>query len=96
MENHDHDGPFEIAFVGDLTDHEAELTQHLLSIPPGGECSLFFDSPGGSPYCAMSLMSLILIRDIKAVGSARPLLCGHWLRVVDESSHHLACFFSIL
>ena len=68
MENHDHDGPFEIAFVGDLTDHEAELTQHLLSVPPGGECSLFFDSPGGSPYCAMSLMSLILIRDIKAVG----------------------------
>lgn len=58
----------EIAFVGDLTDHEADLTHQLLGVPPGGECTLFFDSPGGSPYCAMSLMSLILLRNIKATG----------------------------
>ena len=58
----------EIAFAGDLTDHESELTAQLLSVPIGGECTLFFDSPGGSPYCAMSLMSLILLRNIKATG----------------------------
>ncbi len=50
--NHDDDRelPIEIPFVGDLTDHESELTERLLSVPPGGECTLFFDSPGGSPY----------------------------------------------
>lgn len=60
--------PIEITVVGDLTDHEMELTQQLVSVPPGGECTLFFDSPGGSPYCSMSLMSIILLRDINATG----------------------------
>src|SRR5471030_226737 len=60
------EGPLEIALVGDLTESEAELTDKLLSVPPGGECTLYIDSPGGSPYCAMSLMSLILLRKLKA------------------------------
>ena len=38
-EPHD-EGPVEIAFVGDLTDNEGELTDRLLSVPPGGECTL--------------------------------------------------------
>lgn len=58
----------EIAFTGDLTEHESELTDRLLDVPPGGECTLYFDSPGGSPYCAMSLMTLIRLRGIKATG----------------------------
>ena len=62
------DEPIEIAFVGDLTDHEGEITQQLLGVPSGAECTLFFDSPGGSPYCAMSLMSIILLRVLKATG----------------------------
>ena len=62
------DGPIEIAFVGDLTDHEGELTDKLLSIEPGGSCTLYFDSPGGSPYCAMSLMTLIRMRGLHATG----------------------------
>ncbi len=64
----EHDDPVEIAFVGDLTDHESELSEKLLSVPPGGECILFFDSPGGSPYCAMSLTMLILMRRLNATG----------------------------
>jgi ATP-dependent protease ClpP protease subunit len=64
----EHEGPLEIPFVGDLTEHEAELTDRLLSVPPGGECLLYFDSPGGSPYCALSLMSLIVLRELKATG----------------------------
>src|SRR6187431_1872898 len=67
-ERHDDDGPIEIAIVGDLTDSEAELTDRLLSIEPGGECTIYFDSPGGSPYCAVSLMTLIKLRDLKATG----------------------------
>ena len=58
----------EIAFTGDLTEHETELTERLLDIEPGGECTLYFDSPGGSPYCAMSLMTLIRLRGIRATG----------------------------
>ena len=58
----------EIAITGDLTEHESELTDRLLDIEPGGECTLYFDSPGGSPYCAMSLMTLIRLRGLRATG----------------------------
>ncbi|QDS97385.1 ATP-dependent Clp protease proteolytic subunit [Adhaeretor mobilis] len=58
----------EIAIVGDLTEHETELTERLLDIEPGGECTIYFDSPGGSPYCATSLMTLIRLRGIQATG----------------------------
>ncbi len=57
------EGPLEIALVGDLTDNESDLTERLLGIAPGGECTI---SPGGSPYCAMSLVSLLRLRDLRA------------------------------
>jgi ATP-dependent Clp protease protease subunit len=63
-----HEGPLEIALVGDLTESEAELTDKLLSVQPGGECTLYIDSPGGSPYCAMSLTALILLRGLRITG----------------------------
>jgi ATP-dependent protease ClpP protease subunit len=66
--DHEDDGPIEIAIVGDLTDSEAELTDRLLSVQPGGEVTIYFDSPGGSPYCAVSLMTLIKLRNIRATG----------------------------
>ena len=59
-------GPLEIALVGDLTESESDLTDRLLGVAPGGECTIYFDSPGGSPYCAMSLVSLLRIRDVRA------------------------------
>lgn len=59
-------GPVEIAIVGDLTDNESDLTDRLLGVEPGGECTIYFDSPGGSPYCAMSLVTLLRMRDIRA------------------------------
>lgn len=61
-------GPVEIAITGDLTDHEAEITERLLGIELGEPCTLYFDSPGGSPYCAMSLMTLIKLRRLDATG----------------------------
>src|SRR3954453_18531307 len=64
----DQEGPVEIAIVGDLTDSEAELTDRLLGVEQGGECTIYFDSPGGSPYCAVSLMTLIKMRNLKATG----------------------------
>lgn len=67
MDSH-HEGPHEIALVGDLTDNENEITDKLLSIEPGGEATMFIDSPGGSPYCALSLMSLVLLRGLRVTG----------------------------
>ena len=58
----------EIAFVGDLTDSEADLTRQLLEVPLGGECTLYFDSPGGSPYSGMALMTTMLVRGLRATG----------------------------
>ena len=68
QQHDDYDEIVEIALVGDLTDNEAELTDRLLSVPPGGECVLFIDSPGGSPYCAIALTTLIRLRGINATG----------------------------
>ncbi|NIP86000.1 MAG: hypothetical protein GTO03_10730 [Planctomycetales bacterium] len=62
------EAPIEIAVVGDLTDHEGDLCDRLLSVEPGGECTMYFDSPGGSPYCAISLMTIILVRQLRATG----------------------------
>lgn len=67
MEN-DHGAPSEIAIVGDLTDNEADLTERILNVPPGGACTLYIDSPGGSPYCAISLTTLITLRGLYATG----------------------------
>lgn len=66
MAERQHDGPVEIPLVGDLTDNAADLCDKLLDVEPGGECILYFDSLGGSPYCAIALMSLILLRGLKA------------------------------
>jgi len=58
----------EIALTGDLGEHESEITDKLLSVPNGGNCTLYFDSPGGSAYCATSIMSVMLIRNLNATG----------------------------
>ncbi|MFM8951973.1 MAG: ATP-dependent Clp protease proteolytic subunit, partial [Planctomycetaceae bacterium] len=59
-------GPIEIAILGDLGNHEGDITGSLMGIEPGGECIIYFDSPGGSPYCAMSLVGLLKLRGITA------------------------------
>ena len=66
MDSQENEGPIEIAFVGDLTDSASDLHEKLIGTPHGGECLIYFDSPGGSPYSAISLMNLILIRDLSA------------------------------
>lgn len=97
LENHEEqpEGPVEIAIVGDMTEHGAELTDKLLSVPQGGECIIYFDSPGGSPYCALSLMTLIVMRELHATGivsgecsSAAALAAGSML---SPNCHTLQC-----
>ena len=60
--------PLEFAVIGDLSESEADLSEKILSVPVGGECTIFFDSPGGSVYSALSLMTLIATREIRATG----------------------------
>ena len=62
------EGPLEIPIVGELTEHETDICDKLLSVPVGGECILYFNSPGGSAYAALSLMSLMVIRGLQATG----------------------------
>ncbi len=62
------EGLLEIPIVGELTEHETDICDKLLSVPVGGECVLYFNSPGGSAYAALSLMSLLVIRGLQATG----------------------------
>jgi ATP-dependent Clp protease protease subunit len=68
MKQREQEGTPEIALVGDLTDRQSELCERLLDVEPGGECILYFDSLGGSPYCAIALTSLIILRGLQATG----------------------------
>jgi ATP-dependent Clp protease protease subunit len=68
MDDHNQEGPPEIAIVGDLNEHQQAHCEKLLEVPARGECLLYFDSLGGSPYAAMALTSLILLRDLRATG----------------------------
>lgn len=68
MTKREREGLVEIALVGDLSEHQAEVCEKLLEVEPGGECILYIDSLGGSPYCAMAMTSLILLRGLRATG----------------------------
>jgi ATP-dependent Clp protease protease subunit len=68
MTKREREGPMEIALAGDLSEHQSELCEKLLDVEPGGQCVLYFDSLGGSPYVAMALTSLILLRGVRATG----------------------------
>lgn len=58
----------EIAFFGDLNDSATEIGEKLLEVEPGGECTFYFDSPGGNAYTGISLLALIKVRGLQATG----------------------------
>jgi ATP-dependent protease ClpP protease subunit len=60
--------PPEIGVIGDLTDHEADICEKLLEVPVGGECTLYFNSPGGGSYSAIAMLALLVLRDLRATG----------------------------
>ncbi len=68
MSDEEYDGPIEIAVTGNLGEEDDNSLEKLLDVPPGEECVLYFDSPGGSAYSAISLLSLIVLRGIQATG----------------------------
>ncbi len=62
------EGPLELAIVGDLTESESDIFEKILGVPAGSECVLYINSPGGSAYSAVSLMSLIRLRRLQVTG----------------------------
>jgi ATP-dependent Clp protease protease subunit len=57
--------PAEIPIVGDVDDWEADAIKALLDITPGGECTFFIDSAGGSVYGALAVLTLLRHRRLK-------------------------------
>lgn len=90
------EGPWEIAIIGDLTDNEADLTDKLLAVPPGGQCTIYFDSPGGSPYCGLSLMTMICLRRLQAVGVVTGECSSAALWPFAACRHRFVTPFSVL
>ena len=64
----DENGRFEVAVVGDLTDNAVDIVDKLLSIETGSDCTIYFDSPGGNPYTANSLVTIMRLRGLQATG----------------------------
>ncbi len=67
-DNRQRGGPVELCLVGDITENASDACWALLDVEPGDECIIYFDSPGGSPYSALALASLILMRGLRATG----------------------------
>jgi ATP-dependent Clp protease, protease subunit len=57
--------PAEIPVVGDVDDWEADVIKTLLDISPGGECTFYIDSAGGSVYGALAVLTLLRHRRLK-------------------------------
>ena len=66
--NTDQSGRIEVAVVGDLTDHAVDIVDKLLAIETGSDCTIYFDSPGGNPYTANSLVTIMRLRGLQATG----------------------------
>lgn len=56
----------ELALIGDVDDWEEEVIKALLEVPPGGECTLFIDSSGGSVFGALAVMNLLRYRRLQS------------------------------
>ena len=66
--NTDPSGRIEVAVVGDLTDNAVDIVDKLLAIEVGSHCTIYFDSPGGNPYTANSLVTIMRLRGLQATG----------------------------
>jgi ATP-dependent protease ClpP protease subunit len=60
--------PPEIAVIGDVDDWEGDVIQALLEVPPGGKCTFYIDSAGGSVYGALAVLTLLKHRRVEATG----------------------------
>ncbi|MCS7168293.1 MAG: ATP-dependent Clp protease proteolytic subunit [Gemmatales bacterium] len=55
----------DIALIGEVEDWEADVINFLLELPQGSECTLYMDSPGGSVYGALAVLSLLKLQQLR-------------------------------
>jgi ATP-dependent Clp protease protease subunit len=55
----------EIPVIGDVDDWESEVVKSLLAIPPGGKCTFYIDSAGGSVFGALAILTLMRHRQLE-------------------------------
>jgi ATP-dependent protease ClpP protease subunit len=55
----------EVAVVGDVDDWEEEVVKALLEMPPGGDCTFYIDSAGGSVFGALAVLTLLKHRRLR-------------------------------
>jgi ATP-dependent Clp protease protease subunit len=60
--------PTEIALIGEVDDWEDDVVKELLELRPGSECTLYFDSMGGSVYGALAIVTLLRRRELQCTG----------------------------
>jgi ATP-dependent Clp protease, protease subunit len=58
----------EIVIAGEFGEDCSDLYEKLISVPPGGECHIYFDSPGGNSYSATGLVAMMKLRNLKTTG----------------------------
>ena len=59
-------GPADIPIIGDVDDWEADAVKALLELPPGGECTFYIDSAGGSVFGALAVLTLLRQRQLRS------------------------------
>lgn len=88
--------PPEIAVIGDLTEHEADVCDKLLAVPVGGECTLYFNSSGGSSYSAISMLALLVLRNLQATGIVTGECSSAAIWPLAACRHRIVTRYSVL
>ena len=58
----------DIMLAGELDDRETDVCERILEAERHDQITIYFDSPGGSPYVGLALANLIRLRGLDARG----------------------------
>jgi ATP-dependent protease ClpP protease subunit len=85
----------EIAITGDLDECEGEVVARLLDLDDGSDCTLFIDSGGGRVYSALAVMSLLMLKDLRATAVVLGACSSATLLVFAACHQRLAMPYSV-
>ena len=91
----EHSDPSQVQVIGELDDCEADVLGKLLELKDGAECTLYIDSGGGRVYSALSIMSLIMLKEIHAKGIVLGACSSAALLVLASCRDRLAMPYSV-
>jgi ATP-dependent protease ClpP protease subunit len=87
--------PCDIAVIGELEDCAADVFNKLLELDDGSECTLYIDSGGGRVYSALAIMSLIMMKDLRARAIVVGACSSAALMVLAACRQRLAVPYSV-